>query len=440
MKEAKHLFSKVCILIATFLASAVPAEAQDFVYSIPAISPPAECIIREWKQAKQYVVYSHDGTSHFSVVDPVSNSFHDLTTNGPDAHVNDFVIVDNHLYFCGLSVAGPIFGMFEIQPAIDGAGLLTIVPVGVSIPNCIEFTTKYTITDLLKLEVKKGASGLHAYMIGECHGYEEYRTVVDLCFDDSNWKIDLIAEPGGVFHYDDIAITQDKIVVVGHKHGSHAQYMTAFDDPDISGFPILRCSSNPLTYYFSDAAGTGYEPFPYKDFLIEHLDGDKFAVVGYAQCGYADYGAVLSIYDGPSNLVFRGYISQGVADSNLWQLNDLRYDASSNTLYLLQDMHDPASMMTASVICEFMLDPNLQYVTGTDAYLVPNRMFTSMDTYLPKGGVITAGPNGIPFIWHHDQTPINHCPIQIPLPFQGLPSRDFWDTYGPVIAETSLRP
>lgn len=294
----------------------------------------------------------------------------------------------------------------------------------------------------MKLEVEECANGYHVYMVGESfYGGCVTRCMVDLQYDVlwSAWTLNFSQERGAVYFYDDVAVTDNEIVFVGHKNGSSGQYIVSFPRPFTAAIDIFSLSPSPLNYFMF--ANCNANPLPFTPFLIEHLVGDYYAVTGYANLySYGVAGTMLTIYNGTGNLHYQCLIPQS-AYLPSWEQRDLRFNQYTKTLCLLQKMSAPVWSTMESTLCEFIVSPAMT-VSAANAFREPNApAYTSMDSYSQNGVCVSASINALVDLWHHKiPTVSTPCADSQTLPYYVNTCFDNIELYPYYPIDTSVRP
>ena len=268
MKVLKKTFIKSCILLCTLFMSSISALAQgDFIYEIPNLLP-EQAIVRYW-QDDQYIIYSEDGSdSYFSLVDYSAMTCTSFKCNYLGVH--DFEIDGKDVFFCGNDAVQPIFGFFDIPTLfISGTGMNKIGMGGwLGAGN-------ERITNLKKLEMHRVNDGERIYMIGESEYVLPFETRHTHCIVDmkhgTTWNYDFVQEKSATVMYDDVAITDNWVVVVARKNGAHAHYTTAFPKPTFLSNGVLTAYS-PVPYY-TGGANNGYYTDPDYPLMIHRCYG-----------------------------------------------------------------------------------------------------------------------------------------------------------------------
>lgn len=427
MKNKSYSFTARYLLIFFLAIIQFHAFSQDNIWECPSLTA-NEAIVRNWTK-NQYVVYTNDGSGivRFSVIDPSTSNVYEISPIAtlPNAVVNDFEIMKDAVYFCGNYGANAFFGYFDIPTALSGTGIATILPMSVAcLSNYIPGGTEI-LENLLKLEIIPCSDGFHAAMIGEASTFNPHaRCIVDLrhTYSPSTWTLCFSQDYFLGRHYDDIAATNREVVVVGHKPGGTCHYLVSFALPTLAMPPFFPLFSGTLIPIYTSWTTNHYYPFPYSSFLIEHIENDIFAIVGYSDCDDYNYGATVSTYNSTPNIIDRCYIPQGKTNSNQWKLKDFRYNPLTGALYLLQDMNAPVNSSINSVICGFNLTAGI--ITGADASYDNNVPYMSLDQYSPSMSTVAVGTNPYLRMWHHTGAIVSPCVHQATLPYTRITAPD----------------
>lgn len=338
--------------------------------------------------------------------------------------VHDFEIDEDEVFFCGNDASAPLFGFFKISTLFSsGTGMYTIGMGG-------WYTSQERILDLTKLDFYHLSDGVHIFMVGKSEYVtpdetRQTRCMVDMRRDYMGWNYDVAQEQYAVYYYDDITVTDNYVVVIGHKNGSNGHYSTPYLLPASASNSLWTSSPYSATYYSS---GGGYYCYndPHRPVMIERLPNDYYAVVAYAGIGFGtgivDRGTVIYIYEPVyNNCVFRCYISQGFADTAYWELRDFRYNDSTERLYLLQKMSNPVSTSLENVICAFDYSRSTNVITGANAFYISSEQYLSIDQCKNKLETIAVHGGGtVMRLWHHNSG--GGCIEEVSLPIIPLPT------------------
>ena len=216
----------IYILLAFALLPALigKVSAQTNIVEINSTMTSKGSIVREYSR-NLYLVYNSDGyLFSFNLIDVstgVCNTFY-----LPSLSVNDFEITDDTAYFCGNIGANVVVGWFDIQNLFYNGGVMscTIVPTNLS---CGVYTScTENILSLDKLEIIEYADGFnHIVMIGKATSTISSTVntcIAELYHNGYEHKLAYQVEHLGIFGYDDIAITREEVIVIGHKESRMA--------------------------------------------------------------------------------------------------------------------------------------------------------------------------------------------------------------------------
>lgn len=228
--------------------------------------------------------------------------------------INDFVVYNDCVYFCGYDSITPIYGFFDINDVFFNNGVINYYRI-----------TQNTISSLDIIKAKKTSSGdLHMVMIGK--GTSAKSSTVGLiadawinAFGTMNFKYTL--ESRNEYMYNDVALT-DKFAVVsarGSVNGTpNSHNIFYYYEPTVSNISYLDSwpsgvaplwQADPTTLLSSNAIS------------ITKMEHDTFATV----CNSLTSGnIVVSIYNDPMNPPVKRFELP---------YNDILYKIVYNTLY-----------------------------------------------------------------------------------------------------------
>lgn len=437
MKKLNVLFLKSCAFWAFVFIAVIPAVAQtNSIYEVQSLFP-QDAIIRYWQEEK-YVVYSIDDNTmtHFTLFDYSSMQCTDFELKGIE--VNDFEIENDVVYFCGnpAGVSNPYFGYFDIPMLFASGTGFYIASLGGAYPS-LEFPGyNEEIISLMKLEVQTCTDGVHVYMIGEaiCTFFSTVnRCIVDLRWESATgiWKGSFAQEPASIYYYDDIAVTDNEVVVTGHKNGSSGHYVSSYPKPTLTATSLIPMMTPYTSFYQCSGGSNDYWLDPNRPTMIEHLFGNYTAIAGYANVSIgAPYinnrGTVISIYNG-TTCFYRYVVPQGFADTAKWELKDIRYNAVTKRLYLLQEMSNPVASYLNSVICVFDVNA-VGALVSAKAFYEPDIKYFSLDQAENDWETVVVGKSSPMRLWHHMMA--DNCVKLMPLPLEALQNiTEYWE-YG----------
>lgn len=375
---------KLVLLLASLLMPIISLMAQTEIYEVTNIATPKASIIKDWQNQKQ-IAYIESSVHGFSIVD--LNNTNLLLADLPNSiEVNDFEIYKQWVFFCGCNASSNvgIIGYFDINDLFYGGGSYHYFDLYSS--------SSYPLLRALKMDLFPVSDGLHLILAGETYcstcQTHKVRSFVDVPFNLSSMTpsstFQGITELSGIEYYDDVVITDNYVVSIGHKHQSDGIYFRLFNKPTTITTDIFLVSTLWNTLYGESSAA--------ELVLGTHLFGDVFATVSHAQV-YPEWGTQITLFSG-STLVSKFFINQ--LSSSIgpnWKLKDIKYDPVEKQLYVLEDMDYPFGTTNLnSVIVKF--DP-FSAPTTFEGHFVSHIDFQSFDNMLkPWKSIVIGGERG----------------------------------------------
>ena len=394
----------------------VVAIGQDVIYDINSLSS-KKSIVREFK-ANEFVIFNEQTNPSFVLVNLNTVTAQRMDCN--NIHVTDFEIYQDNVYFCGSDATGPVAGMFDIYGAFGGTSSIEYIYFPPS-PNCDTLYGMDHITGFKKIEVLNNGTTTHMIMICEAtqsvYPGQINRGVVDVFHNGFEWRMDMYQENSAVYYYDDVAVTDTKVIVIGHKNQSNGIYYSAFNYPvaNTSLFNGFSCKDS--TYYYYYAGGSEFIIDSLSEVAIEHIRNDMFATVCYGKYRNStitpySYGTVLCLFGGvgtPANFY--------AVDPYSYVYRDLRYNTQTESLMLLPGSNSP-NLYNGYV--EFGLNVPLLTVVSQTSYSGPSgSKYHSLDatnlTYPVGQAILTGTYNGYLRIWRHSLIYETPCTRRIEL-------------------------
>lgn len=314
-------------------------------------------IIRYFEVEKAYIIYTDDGSkSLFTYFEPTSNTIVNADFTSANIMIYDMKIVDKYLYFCGETSSGgtAVFGFFEIYQTFFSAGPINILYAGAySISGPGGTPANEQLKRFLQMEVQFFASNdVHIYMIADANYYHNgtvsnnYRCVVDVWETGTGGGTAHTNEQfSGVYFFNDLAITDNYLVVVGDKHGGTGQYMHNYALIGPSTLTTLPLPPSIINYWSADA----YEYYPVPEVRVTHIHDDVFAVACHGVVKNTYDGIIVSIYQGVGNLIDRILISDPYNTTQIRDL-DFNYDVEKSKLYLIPEFNNTTKRNSQYVI------------------------------------------------------------------------------------------
>ena len=396
---------------------------QNTLYSIQNMDT-RKSIVREYK-VNVFVVFNVNQGNSFNLVDVSSMTVESIDMMSID--VNDFEIYNDFVYFCGLDAGVPCVGWFEISTVFSGGSMVETGTLPTLI--CTEYSpNNHVFTDVKKIEVMDIGGSIHLLIVGRAQcGSNPGQTdgfFAEVYFNGSTFWIESTLEHSGILYYDDVAVTDNYVVPVGHKNGSNGEYIYALAKQTVPTTSLFSANNpspySPIIGHTAWAYGGAYCYIVdgSSEFIIEHITDDIFATACYGKCipssggGYV-YGTIFNLYNGvgtvngrycvpPYNYVYR----------------DFRYNKKTRSLYLLPGTGSSAP----SDYLEFFIDPTFSFVTGVSTHIdFSATEYSSLDACVQSSGhaqAVLSGKNKLLTLWQNNPIVENNCSKTITTQFE----------------------
>ncbi len=282
-------------------------------------------LVREYNR-KVDIIYNDNGTRAFLNVD--KGSMNVIEAQIPNLQsVSDMEIVDSVLYFCGVYAGVPVIGRFNINSFFFGGGSVEVVSVAGVVSGRIS---------LNKLEVYfRSNKDVHVFVtasISPSAPGMDYYAVLDAMYDGTGWDIECISDPGGGYVMSDLAITDNRLMVVGEKSGHRGDLFNHYILPTTPTTHLSVSSGVPPIMMHSNASAV-YRPLSQP--IVEYIGNKEIVTACYGILN-SDTGVVITKTDElVSGITF--WIFPNVTGSTL--LRDLRYEATSKRIYIVPDIN-----------------------------------------------------------------------------------------------------
>lgn len=386
-------------------------------------------IIRHYKGEKEITYDALYMNKGFSLVDRSTNTKYYFPV--PDSiSVDDFRILDDTVWLCGATSSGAMVGCFDIASAFSpSGGFLDIC----FFTGAQYFCQNNDVTDALlyfsRLQVKRIDRTLHLFLIGwEASDSKDRRTynsmVADLWRDVSGaWKFKYTVDRDKLFQHDDLAVTENYLVVtstggIGHLQ-PNSHNITAFVLPNASqallGMGLLDCQ--PIT-------GTPPNtmialPYQYIDLSLVNIfnlnarvvamEGDKFVTVCYGEAENIPSQTVISVYSDPTTDPYiRCYFNSGA----ITHIRELAYNQHLGRLLISPHCMDR------------LYWSDYPFANVTSDNFSDGESWFSVDYAGVKGdGVVSGSSYGYlsHYVWLHDATSPGRCYYQVNISTAAMP-------------------
>ena len=329
--------------------------------------------------------------------------------------VTDMEILDDTVYFCGVNLSGnAVIGLFAISDLL--ASNLT--------ENTVVCTplSNYTLKPS-RLEVFKVSGGLHVVLVNDLvyTSGRVRRSIADAIYHYASniWDIiNAVSEwgEGDNFHCDDVAVSENYILVSGHKYESAGIYLRLFMKPTtVNTFlHIMYSSLNDIIYVYGVSYGpppsslTGMhtsvpEPLLYGDHAVwcTHVRDDYFALACMTQHKTSFvFGSTVKLFNVPSLGTIlncqESFLPYGTVWNPKWLVRDVRHDPDRNTVLMLHDADNPVTGGVKSMVT-VVDDATLAPAVGNSPH---NMYMHSLDRYQRNsGGFVQCGRGYGEYLW-----------------------------------------
>ena len=390
------------LLVFLVLAAAVDARGQvGQIYELTNYPKCDTSIIREWKEGLSLIYSRQPGSGNwFHLANSLGMTVASVKV-GTD--VKDMEIVDDTVYYCCMEPGADAYlGYFTITDLLSPVMHETLVRID---PAPFAVPTKEMRPR--RLEVFHVADGLHVIMLYDNKFISDSvkRVLVDVYrqYSVPGWRAEHGAynwdDSGNIFYGDDIAVTDNYVVLVGHKHYSSGIHARSFYKPTNAIFNIF--SSGSTLYDFLAYSGFAVLGDTYGDYPVwcTHTGdlrtrGNVVAIACMAPRsvgGSVEFGYTIKKYNAASPLSFSTQLFYPISTTfnPLWKVRDIRYDALSNNLLVLHDADAPDGSLRSMV----SVVDNSTYST-VESYPNDKIHLHSMDKFNAWGdGVTSIGLN-----------------------------------------------
>lgn len=308
-----------------------------------------------------WMVYYEDGFGPtFAKVTSTGATADNIGLFGLIAHVTDFEIVNNILYFCGTSANNTaVMGYFSLT----------------NFPSTLVYTcTVPLIGNCRKLEAGYFNGTRHVLMIGDALGTSHIIDARDM--GSSQWNFNISTYSSGDDFYDDVAVTDNYVVISARDTAQHSAHLYRFNYPT-ANLPLLPQYN--VSYIVPNHSCQG-------EVLLDRCVGDTVAYLTRT----SSTGFAVGICSMPGN--FQTCHIRLASNTNPFELKDIKYNASVRRADAM--MYDLANGSTSifHITHPIILGGLIPWVTSYSytGHLFNNQKLLSLDA-LGNGRFIASG-------------------------------------------------
>ena len=209
--------------------------------------------------------------------------------------------------------------------------------------------------------------------------------VCDAQYYGQNWYINVFVNGDETIDYTDVTVMDNHVVAAGYNSPEQTIYMSVFDRT----YPFINYLSVP---------GIGHEiknELSGSKVLAEALSDDYFALANHfsSESEAGNSVKILDCSSGQPILIHSAYQIQNSQPLIIpsWDLRELKYEQSTDLLYLLHNMDYPVSSQTTSVVNEYDVT-NFPSGALLESWLTKNTAY-GMGLWA-SGGFHTVGNSG----------------------------------------------
>ena len=382
---------KVVILLmaCVLLTEGLRSQTQE-IYTVQSENSVNRTIVRCYGNSYSITYIETESRHYFCLLNhSVSNPSTAEMAIEPTYSVNDFVVWNDSVFFCGddAGTGSAFVGAFYIPAFFTANGQYDIQLVSDSYPDY--YAT--TLTSMTVCSAKGSTTETHVLCIGESSG--GLSCLVDVYADKSKcgWSIMMRETSSTTEEWKDIVTTKNYVVVVGYVTAAPYRYicMRQLDRAALSTnslFDILVTYGGTSTYTWNwqdllaateESTDYIYTAAYYWDNLSSHPEGIQIAKYDVFAMSSAITNSMISFNNWKiSNM------------SSLSKLRELSYDSPKNTIVLLNDAYD-----TSSILRNAIFEVPVSIANPVDASFFDNYTFQSLDINGSSTYYISTGQN-----------------------------------------------
>lgn len=381
-----------CLIIILFLCAAVEAVCQNAVVQATYPNDVVRTIVREYSYPATVSYVETTLEHYFAYADATMSVTNSEISH--DLYVTDLALHGKFAYFCGYNTVSGlgVWGWFDIASLMAGSLSYYIYD---------DFRCNVLYADsLFSLALYEEQGQLHIATVGSTtDGASKKRAcLIDITGAEGtasgwNYRMGLSECEFNYFNrLTEVCVTDKYIVAAGstiHSFRSEGYRFHLRSDPFLPGGPQDLMYRFPcVTSYYNSPDHNG------EDLAMTHISGDVFASAVYFYWNNASTkdGVLVNVYDISqiltvpwSSPIYSKYTN---IPGNSFYINDLIYNKTSNSLYLL------TNGQIASYMGSFITELSLPLPTPISPIYVQDVYLTSLDNYNSQQNIVTQGYAG----------------------------------------------
>lgn len=407
------------VMVAFFMGTNV-SEGQSVVYDL-ANQQSEFSIVRHYSDYIDITYSSYLSNERcFCYIDRYNTEYYKADVD-LDLRVVDFRIYDDYVYFCGRYRNVPVIGWFKINDLFFSGADINLVSMPINLQTDLFRVPGYDVKiEGYRLKVFEANGDLHLVMVGmgthrydnkeatdssDRDTYTKYSAIIDMWTNGYVvWKMRYTMDYDDDMSYDDLAVTDNYVVVTAHFKNPNHNYLGPqilyYSKPTSSGQSILNPTSWPNPIY-APGYWTDYDYIHCKNgtpFLITEVQNDRFITVCDAMIENIQPATVVTYYNNPVSWpVARYKYDPGVYAGTY---NEIMYNSSNKFLYLLRPREYFIERLGSPYVYAEIIK-----MGSPDYYCL------SMDMLERTGTVIVSGfdTTDTKMLWKLDESILNNC-------------------------------
>jgi len=379
---------RLVMIIFCMLCSGV-LSAQQVIKTIIQ-SDTKKSIVHYWMDSISIAYVPEEGSGGYFVYE--ANNANALFAHvNVSCEVNDFKIMDDTVFFCGVIPFGAnpygFVGCFDIKDLFFNGGQANVC----MIPNTDNINNCGRMSIPRRMDVYRSKGFVHIAMAGEMSDADhpndpDGATLEDAYFDGTNWHFCNLVNKNNIEYYTDITCTGNYVVAVARDRLTNVCYLRAFE---ATGVFLNKPIYPDHLMQIVDSTVRG-------DILIEAIDTNALALCHYYSDAGASGIAVSTVKLNVMGQAYYSYITSRIVQNNspvcspLWALREMRYNKTMKRLYILQDMDYPIHSAITSTVLDMVVNiNNLELSTSRAIWSDMYGKLHDIDIYKQDGFVST---------------------------------------------------